>query len=62
MTGCAPEGRQGASQAFQARPLVGMVSEIPLLVPIIEGVEFRGFAAGVDQDVILIDHGIDPAI
>ena len=38
----------------------GSIGQIPLLFPILEGIEFRGIAAGVDEDVILIDHGIDP--
>ena len=59
MTGCASEGCQGASHAFQARPLCGLIGQIPLLFPILDGIEFRGIAAGVDEDVILIDHGID---
>ena len=47
------------SHAFQARPLYGLVGQIPLLFPILDGIEFRGIAAGLDEDVILVDHGID---
>jgi hypothetical protein len=59
MTRCASKSCQGASHAFQARPLGGIVGQISLLFPILDGIEFRGTAAGVDEDVILIDHGID---
>ena len=59
MTRCAPERRQGGSQAFQARPLGGIAGQISLLFPILDGIEFRGTVAGVDEDVILVDHGID---
>ncbi len=37
-----------------------LIGQVPLLFPIREGIEFRRFAAGLDEDVILIDHGIDP--
>ena len=60
MTGRAPESRQGLSQAFQARPLGRMVGQIPLLFAVLDGIELWGIAARVNQNVILVDHGIDP--
>ena len=38
----------------------GSLARFSLLFAIRQGVEFRALAAGVDEDVILIDHGIDP--